>query len=406
MLYQAYQAQTDLLTPVRAVAELAGEGFRHLPPPWRRSLVARNLAAGCELVERAHLTHERPPFGISTVNGRRRTMPVQEEAFDVRPFGTLVHFRKDNRLPQPKVLLVAPLSGHFATLLRGTVRTLLAEHDVYVTDWHNARDVGLEHGRFGFDDYVEHIIDWLALLGPGAHLMAVCQPCVPALVAASVMAQGRHEAQPASLTLMAGPIDTRVKPTAVNELATAHPMEWFERNLITTVPLRYPGRFRRVYPGFLQVASFMTMNPERHMSAHRELYGHLVDGDEQSAAVTKEFYDEYFAVLDMTAEFYLETVDAVFQRQLLAKGELEYRGRTVEPRAIRRTSLFTVEGERDDICSPGQTYPAHDLCSSVKPMHRRHHLQPGVGHYGVFNGRRWETQIYPLVRNHILASSA
>jgi polyhydroxyalkanoate depolymerase len=406
MLYQAYQAQTDLLTPVRAVAELASEGFRHLPPPWRRSLVARNLAAGCELVERAHLTHERPPFGISTVNGRRRTMPVQEEAFDVRPFGTLVHFRKDNRLPQPKVLLVAPLSGHFATLLRGTVRTLLAEHDVYVTDWHNARDVGLEHGRFGFDDYVEHIIDWLALLGPGAHLMAVCQPCVPALVAASVMAQGRHEAQPASLTLMAGPIDTRVKPTAVNELATAHPMEWFERNLITTVPLRYPGRFRRVYPGFLQVASFMTMNPERHMSAHRELYGHLVDGDEQSAAVTKEFYDEYFAVLDMTAEFYLETVDAVFQRQLLAKGELEYRGRTVEPRAIRRTSLFTVEGERDDICSPGQTYPAHDLCSSVKPMHRRHHLQPGVGHYGVFNGRRWETQIYPLVRNHILASSA
>ncbi len=406
MLYQAYQAQTDLLTPVRAVAELAGQGFRQLPPLWRQSLAARNFAASCELVERAHLTHERPPWGISTVKGRRRTMKVQEEAVDVRPFGTLLHFRKDNRLPQPKVLLVAPLSGHFATLLRGTVRTLLTEHDVYVTDWHNARDVGLEHGRFGFDDYVEHIIDWLALLGPGVHLMAVCQPCVPALVAASVMAQGRHEAQPASLTLMAGPIDTRVNPTTVNELATAHPMEWFERNLITTVPLRYPGRFRRVYPGFLQVASFMTMNPERHLSAHRELYQHLVDGDEESAAVTKEFYDEYFAVLDMTAEFYLETVEAVFQRQLLAKGELEYRGRTVEPRAIRRTALFTVEGERDDICSPGQTYPAHDLCSSVKPMHRRHHLQPGVGHYGVFNGRRWETQIYPLVRNHILASSA
>jgi polyhydroxyalkanoate depolymerase len=405
MLYQAYQAHTDLMTPVRAVAELTRHGFTHLPAPFRDTLTARSLAAGCELMERAHLTHERPPFGIDSVKGRRRTMQVREVAADVRPFGTLLHFQKDNRLPQPKVLLVAPLSGHFATLLRGTALTLLAEHDVYITDWHNARNVGLEQGRFGFDDYVEHLIDWLALLGPGTHLMAVCQPCVPALVAASVMAQGRHPAQPASLTLMAGPIDTRVRPTTVNELAAAHPLEWFDRNLITTVPWRYPGRLRRVFPGFLQVASFMAMNPERHMSAHRELYQQLVDGDEERAAVTKDFYAEYFAVLDMTAEFYLETVDFVFQRQLLAKGALEYHGRKVEPKAIRRTSLFTIEGERDDICSPGQTYPAHDLCSSVKPMHRRHHLQPGVGHYGVFGGRRWETQIYPLVRNHILASA-
>ena len=405
MLYQAYQAQTDLMVPVRAVAEFVQQGFRQLPEPFCDSVLARNVAAGCELVGRARLTHQRPAFGIDTVRDRRRTMHVEEEVADVRPFGTLVHFRKDNRLPQPKVLLLAPLSGHFATLLRGTVRTLLAEHDVYVTDWHNARDVGLAHGRFGFDEYVQHVIDWLELLGPGTHLVAVCQPCVPALVATAVMAQGGHAAVPASLTLMAGPIDTRVHPTSVNELATAHPIDWFERNLITTVPLRYPGRFRRVYPGFLQVASFVTMNPERHLSAHRELYQHLVEGDEERAAVTKDFYDEYFAVLDMTAEFYLETVDRVFQRQLLAKGELEFQGQRVEPRAIRRTALFTIEGERDDICSPGQTFPAHDLCASIRPMHRRHHLQPGVGHYGVFNGRRWETQIYPLVRNHILASS-
>jgi poly(3-hydroxybutyrate) depolymerase len=405
MMYMAYQAQADLMTPVRAVADILRQGVRQLPAPFADSLVARNLAAGCELLERAHLTHARPPFGIDAIKGRRRTMKVREEATDVQPFGTLLHFKKDNRLPQPKVLLVAPLSGHFATLLRGTVRTMLTEHDVYITDWHNARDVGLEHGRFGFEEYVQQIIDWLALLGPGTHLMAVCQPCVPALVATSVMAQGKHPAEPASLTLMAGPIDTRVAPTSVNELATSHPLEWFERNLITNVPLRYPGRFRRVYPGFLQVASFVTMNPERHFSQHRELYQHLVDGDEESAQVIEDFYDEYFAVLDMTAEFYLETVDMVFQRQLLAKGELEFQGRRVEPKAIRRTTLFTVEGERDDICSPGQTYPAHDLCSSIRPMHRRHHLQPGVGHYGVFNGRRWETQIYPLVRNHILASN-
>jgi polyhydroxyalkanoate depolymerase len=300
--------------------------------------------------------------------------------------------------------VVAPLSGHFATLLRGTVRTLLPEQDVWVTDWHNARDVSMEHGDFGFDGYIEHLIRWIEILGPDTHVIAVCQPCVAALVATAVMAEAGNPAQPRTLTLMAGPIDTRVNPTVVNELAVGKPISWFERNVITTVPMRYAGARRRVYPGFLQLTAFLSMNLDRHLSAHRQLYRNLVDGDDASAEATKAFYDEYFAVLDLTAEFYLETVEYVFQEHRLARGVLEFQGRRVDPAAIRRTALLTVEGERDDICSPGQTFPAHDLCSNIKPMRKRHHLQPGVGHYGVFNGRRWDTQIYPLVHNLILAN--
>jgi polyhydroxyalkanoate depolymerase len=305
---------------------------------------------------------------------------------------------------QPRVMLVAPLSGHFATLLRSTVRTMLPEHDVYITDWHNVRDVGTGHGRFGFDEYVDHLIRFLETIGPGGHVIAVCQPCVAVLIAAAVMAEAGNAAQPRSMTLMAGPIDTRVHPTKVNELAQSKPIDWFEQNLIATVPLRYAGGSRRVYPGFVQLAAFMSMNIERHMKAHRELYDNLVNGELEKAKVTKDFYDEYFAVLDLTAEFYLETVRLVFQKHALPRGELTWQGEKVEPRAIKRTMLLTIEGERDDICAVGQTVAAHDLCSSLRPYLKRHHMQAGVGHYGVFSGKKWENQIYPLVKNVILAS--
>ena len=402
MLYQAYQAQSDIMVPVRAWAGMAIHAFA--PMNGFSGPVIKNLTAAYELIARAGLTHVRPPYGIEAVTVDNREVPVREEAAHVTPFGTLLHFAKDVDTPQPRVLLVAPLSGHFATLLRNTVRTMLPEHDVYITDWHNARNAPLSAGPFGFDDYVEHLITFLEVMGPGAHIVAVCKPCVAALVAAAVMAQTNNPAQPHSMTLMAGPIDCRVNPTKVNELATSKPISWFEQNLIATVPLRYPGAFRKVYPGFVQLAAFMSMNIERHVKAHKELYENLVAGDLAKAAQTKAFYDEYFAVLDLTAEFYLETVRIVFQEYALAKGELKFRGELVEPRAIKRTALFTVEGEKYDICAVGQTLAAQELCSGIRPYRKRHHMQPGVGHYGVFSGKKWEGQIYPLLKNTILSS--
>jgi len=398
MLYQAYQAHSDIMVPVRAFAGAAATiGPSGLP-------LARDLTAVYELIARTGLTHERPPFAVGPVEVGNRAAAVREQAALSTPFGTLLHFRKDIDAPQPRVLLVAPLSGHFATLLRGTVHTMLPEHDVYITDWHNARDIALMHGRFGFDEYVEHLIRFLEAIGPGAHVVAVCQPCVAALAAVAIMAEAGNPATPRSMTLMAGPIDTRVNPTKVNALATSHSIEWFERSLIASVPIRYGGAFRRVYPGFVQLAAFMSMNLERHVKAHRELYGHLVNGEHEKAQATKSFYDEYFAVLDLTAEFYLETVRLVFQENVLARGELKWRGRRVDPGAIRRTMLLTVEGERDDICAVGQTLAAHELCRGLRPYLKRHHMQAGVGHYGVFSGNRWTSQIYPIVKNTILAS--
>ena len=403
MLYLAYQTHADLMVPVRswALAGLSALG------PWANgdaSTPLRNVAAACELIARATLTHTRPAYGIDTVRIGNRDVAVTEEPLAATPFGTLLRFRKDVETTQPRVLVVAPLSGHFATLLRGLVRTMLPEHDVCITDWHNARNVGTAHGRFGFDDYVGHLIEWLEKMGPGTHVVAVCQPCVQVLAAAAVMAEAKSPAQPRSMTLMAGPVDVRINPTKVNELATSKPIEWFEKNLIAEVPARFPGAGRKVYPGFLQLTAFMAMNIERHRKAHLDLYEALAKGDAAKAAATKTFYDEYFAVLDLTAEFYLETVAIVFQEALLAQGRLTYRGRRVDPGAIRRTALLTVEGERDDICAIGQTAAAHELCTGLKPFMKRHHLQPGVGHYGVFSGKRWETQVYPIVRNVILAS--
>jgi polyhydroxyalkanoate depolymerase len=402
MLYLAYQMQTDFMAPVRA---WAGKAISSAAPPMFANHPAmRNLTAVYELIARAGLTHTRPPFGIGSVMVGNREVEVCEEAALTTPFGTLLHFKKDIATAQPRVLLVAPLSGHFSTLLRATVRTMLPDHDVYITDWHNARDIPLTAGRFGVDEYTDHVIKFLETMGPGSHVLAVCQPCVAVLAAAAVMAQAGNPAQPRSMTLMAGPIDTRVNPTKVNELARKQTIDWFERTLTAAVPLRYPGAFRRVYPGFVQLVAFMSMNIERHVKAHKELYENLAAGELEKAAVTKAFYDEYFAVLDLTAEFYLETVQLIFQDYALPLGKLEWHGQRVDPSAIRKTMLLTVEGERDDICAVGQTVAAHDLCNKLRPYLKRHHMQAGVGHYGVFSGTRWEKQIYPILKNVILSS--
>ena len=398
MLYKAYQTGTEWLSPSRLAAQCLGESL------WQPNAdrgPTRHVAAALEVFSRMQLTHTRPPFGIRSVIIGDEEVAVHEEVVLTAPFGTLLHFRKDTAVVHPPVLLAAPLSGHFATLLRETARTLLRDHDVYVTDWHNARDVPLSHGRFGLDDYTLQIIAFLEAIGPGVHLVAVCQPCVAVLAATALMAEDDNPATPRSLTLMAGPVDCRINPTAVNKLANGRPIEWFERNLISRVPWPHAGRMRRVYPGFLQLAAFMSMNPERHKQQFQKLFDYLVEGELEKAAVIRDFYDEYLAVNDLQAEFYLETVERVFQTYDLARGVLTVGERKVDPAAIRRTALLTVEGERDDICAIGQTVAAQDLCTSVRPYLRVHHLQAGVGHYGVFSGSKWNTQIYPRVRETI-----
>lgn len=404
MLYTAYQAQSDLINPARMLAQTAMTmlGARAMTG---QPVDLRALAAAYEMVTRAGLTHERPPYGITAVRDGNREVAVREEVTLALPFCDLLRFRKDVDTAQAKVLVVAPMSGHFATLLRNTVSTLLRDHDVYITDWRNARDVPLEAGVFGYDDYVDTLIRFIEELGPDTHIISVCQPCVQVLTAAAVMAQGGNAVQPRSMTLMAGPVDTRINPTAVNKLAMEKPIGWFRDNLIATVPTRYAGGGRKVYPGFVQLGAFMAMNLARHVNAHIDMFTHLATGETQEAEKIKTFYDEYFAVLDLPAEFYLETVEWIFQEARLAAGTLTYRGEKVDCRAIRRTALMTVEGERDDICSLGQTAAAHDLCSGLKPFRKRHHMQAGVGHYGVFSGRKWDGQIYPIVRNMILANS-
>lgn len=403
MIYLTYKTQSDFMTPLRYFASSAAAAFDNAPYK-PDNMFARSVMAACQMLSRAGLSHERPPFRIPSVQLDGHEVGVQEDAAHVTPFATLLRFRKDTDVAQPRVLLVAPLSGHFATLLRDTVNTLLPEHDVYITDWHNARNVSLADGRFGLDEYIEHVVQFLEFLGPGAHVIGVCQPCVAVLAAVALMAQDGNPAQPRSMTLMAGPIDTRLNPTKVNELATGKPLEWFERNLIAPVPAGYVGARRRVYPGFVQLGAFMSMNLSRHVKAHLDLYAALVQGKYEEADATKTFYDEYFAVLDLPAEFYLETVGQIFQQHALPLGTLEWRGTRVDPRAIRKTALLTVEGEKDDICSVGQTLAAQELCAGLWPNRKRHHLQAGVGHFGVFSGRRWQTQIYPILRNVILAN--
>ena len=403
MLYQAYQLQSDLMSPIRLTAQHLSQSL------WRdkaERTVLQKVSAACDVLSRLRLTHTRPAYNLRSVVSEGREVPIVEEKVLTLPFGSLLHFRKDDStlLAQPPVLLVAPLSGHFATLLRETARTLLQDHDVYITDWHNARDVSLRHGAFSLDDYITYMIRFTEAIGPGVHMLAVCQPCVAALAATAIMAEDDNPMQPRSLTLMAGPVDCRVNPTGVNELATSKPIEWFEKNLISHVPFPHKGFMRRVYPGFVQLSAFMSMNPERHKQAFRNIYDHLENGRVDEAATIQNFYEEYLAVNDLPAEFYLETVEKVFQTYDLPRGILQYQGRTVNPAAIRRTALMTVEGERDDICSVGQTLAAHDLCSSIRPYRKTHHVQTGVGHYGVFSGSKWNQQIYPRVREMIHAN--
>lgn len=403
MLYGAYQAFTDAMEPLRLAARIALSTRDAMVPAANWSMPQRGYALA-DLIASTRVTHDRPPYAIESVLVGNRAVAVREEVTTSLPFGDLLHFAKDDvDAPQPKMLVVAPLSGHFSTLLRDTVQTALRDHDVYITDWKNARNVPQSAGAFGFDDYIDYVMHFLQDLGPRSNLLAVCQPCVPALAAVALMAEDGDPAQPRTMTLMGGPVDVRVSPTAVNDLASSKPLAWFERNLISRVPWRYPGGGRRVYPGFLQLTAFMSMNLERHNDQHRRLYQLLADGAVTEAAKIRDFYDEYFAVLDMPAEFYLETVDIVFQRALLATGGMTHRGRAVRPEAIQRTALLTVEGERDDICAVGQTAAAHLLCSSLRPHLKRHHLQPGAGHYGIFSGSKWERQVYPQVRNLVLA---
>lgn len=403
MLYQFFQPMTDAADLVRASASLSRTWIENLPAPMRESLPARTMRAAFRLTEDTRMSHARPAFGIDQVLVDGEPHAVVEEVADHTPFGTLLHFAKDAALVQPKVLVVAPLSGHFATLLRATVRTLLQDHDVYITDWHNARDVPLLAGRFGLAEYIEHLMQFMRVLGPQAHIMAICQPCVATLAATALMAEDDDPATPSSMTLMAGPVDCRIAPSEVNRLATDKPIGWFEQNLIAQVPLRHAGALRRVYPGFVQLMSFMSMNLDRHLESFRGMYHDLVNDGHERAAATKAFYEEYFAVCDLPAEFYLETVRLVFQEFALAKGDLMWRDRKVNPAAIRHTTLLTVEGERDDICSLGQTLAAHDLCTMLRPYMKTHYVQAGAGHYGVFSGKRWSGSIYPVVREAIHA---
>jgi polyhydroxyalkanoate depolymerase len=402
MMYFAYDAFSRLSEPARTGAELTARLMTGLGA---KSGLLRHAAAALDVFAGAKVTHERPAFGIHRVAVDGLEVAVVEQVVTRTPFGTLLRFRKEIDTQQPRLLLVAPMSGHFATLLRGTVRTLLPDHDVFITDWHNGRDIPTAAGSFGLDHYIDHVISFLEAIGPGAHVMAVCQPCVQVLAAVALMAESDHAAQPRSMTLMAGPIDTRVSPTKVNHLASKRPIDWFEQNLIASVPSRFGGARRRVYPGFVQLAAFMSMNLDRHVSAHARMVEHAAAGETDKAEAIRSFYEEYFAVLDIPAEFYLETVQRIFQEARLARGELTWGDRRVNPGAIRRTALLTVEGERDDICAVGQTVAAQDLCTGLSPYLKRHHMQPGVGHYGVFNGRRFERQIYPIVRNMILARS-
>ncbi len=403
MLYDAYQAQNDILRPIRVLAETA-RGWLGLPwLPIGDMPCVRGAAAAMELLSHAGMSHERPDFRIKSVTIDGEEIAVREEVVASHPLCNLLHFRKDSTRDEPTVLVVAPLSGHFPTLLRGTVETLLADHNVYLTDWKNARDVPLLYGRFDLNDFVALVIRFIRLLGPRLNVMAVCQPSVPVLAAVSLLAAGDDPCQPASMILMGGPIDTRVNPTAVNRFAEAHSLDWFERTVITTVPARFPGAFRRVYPGFLQLAGFLSMNFDRHVSAHWTMFRDLARGSGESAAATRAFYDEYSSVMDLPADFYLQTIERVFQRHDLPRGRFRVGGALVEPAAIERTALMTVEGERDDVCGPGQTVAAHALCTGIAPAKKTQHLQLKVGHYGVFHGRRWQTETYPKVKSFIWA---
>jgi poly(3-hydroxybutyrate) depolymerase len=397
MLYQAIEAHLASLTPARMTARWMHQVMSHPMLPHSYTTGFRAAAAWFEMFDRATQRRARPAFGLGATIVAGEPVAVREQLVAEKPFGRLVRFARDlaRRRHDPRVLVVAPMSGHYATLLRGTVETLLPEHEVYITDWIDARMVPLSAGRFDLADYIDYIIDFLRILGPETHVIAVCQPSPPVLAATALMAAGGDRATPKSLTLMGGPVDTRVSPTAVNQVGNSQTLDWFERKVIDLVPPHYPGAMRRVYPGFLQLSGFMSMNPDRHMQSHIEFFHHLVVGDGESAAGHRRFYDEYLSVMDLSADFYLDTIRHVFQEHSLPTGTFSHRGEPVDPAAIKSTALMTIEGELDDISGLGQTRAAHDLCRNIPAARRRHLEQAGVGHYGIFNGRKWRQFIYP-----------
>lgn len=404
-LYHAYELNRRIAQPVRLWANTLEQIYSSPYNPWSDTWFGKSVAAGAEIVARLTQNYGKPKFSLPTTEVDGATVAVNEEILVRKPFCDLIHFHRDTPRRDPKVLVVAPMSGHFATLLRGTVEALLPEHDVHVTDWIDAREVPLSDGNFDLDDYVDYISDFCRYLGPDVHVIAVCQPSVPALAAAALMAEAKDPRQPRSLTLMGGPIDTRVSPTVPNDLAMRNSMMWFRQNVISTVPISYPGALRRVYPGFLQLTSFISMNLDRHVNAHMRQFEHLIKGDDDNADAHRTFYDEYLAVMDLTAEFYLQTIQVVFKEHQLPRGAWVSRGRKIDPSAIE-TALMTVEGELDDISGVGQTKAAHALTPNIPGARRMHWEQPRVGHYGIFNGRKWREQIMPRVRDFIRANSS
>jgi poly(3-hydroxybutyrate) depolymerase len=408
MLYDAYEVQRSFLAGASKLAGLGAGWLNNPSNPWGYSSMGPLVAASLEVFAHATAPHGKPDFGFEKVRIRGKDVAVHEEILLRKPFGQLKHFYREGIAGGPSILIVAPMSGHYATLLRGTVERLLPKFDLYITDWRDAKLVPLSDGSFNLDDYIDYLIEFCELIGAKTgerpHMLAVCQPAVPAFAATALMNQDKNPHRPKSLTMMGGPIDTRKAPTAVNTLATERPFAWFEQNVIATVPMIYPGAGRKVYPGFLQLAGFMTMNLGSHLISHWEMFKHLVVGDEESAAATQRFYDEYRSVCDMTAEFYLQTVDVVFQQHALPKGELEHRGRLVRPDAIRDTALLAIEGERDDISGIGQTKAALDIATRLPAARKEYFMAKDVGHYGIFNGRKWREKIAPVVEKFIAAN--
>ena len=403
--YQMYEAAHFAMAPARAWSDATQLWFRNPFNPLSFTELGRNVAASAELFERLTRRYGKPRFGLTSTTIDGQAVPITEEIVWERPFCRVIRFVRDADVPverNSKLLIVAPMSGHYATLLRGTVEAFLPSHDVYITDWSDARMVPAALGPFDLDDYIDYLIDLCRYLGgmaPGVklHTLGVCQPAVPLIAAAALMGADNDPLAPASMTLMGGPIDTRRSPTAVNKMAEDRGTEWFRANCLETLPFPYPGASRRVYPGFLQLSGFMAMNMDRHVNAHQDMFRHLVKGDGDAAEKHRDFYDEYLAVMDLTAEFYMQTIETVFVRQALPKGEMVSRNRRVDLAQVRNTALMTVEGEKDDISGVGQTAAAHDLCTALPETLKRHHLQLGVGHYGVFNGSRFRTEIAPRI---------
>jgi poly(3-hydroxybutyrate) depolymerase len=407
VLYQLHEWQRKLLTPISHWAQATSELFSNPYSPLSYTVYSRRLAASYDLLYRLGKHYEKPAFGIASSRVDGIEVPVHERVELQKPFCRLLHFERDlaglraDRPPDPKVLVVAPLSGHHSTLLRDTVRTMLPDHDVYITDWTDARMVPLSAGPFHLDDYVDYVIEFLHRLAPAAHVISVCQPTVPVLAAISLMSSRGDDALPSTMTMMGGPIDTRRNPTRVNALAERKSIEWFRNSVIFKVPPTYPGYLREVYPGFLQHAGFVAMNPDRHVTSHWEYYLDLIKGDQDDVEAHRRFYDEYNAVLDLPAEYYLDTIQVVFQEHRLPDGTWHVRGQRVAPEDIRSVALFSIEGELDDISGSGQTQAAHGLCRNIPEDRKRHLTALGVGHYGIFSGRRWREMIYPQIRQFI-----